>query len=229
MKAGGPVRLIRPARRWICLDSGCDATSFTEQVPAIEGWASSTRHCTETGDLSPIPARGIDARGTGHLAPDGISRHLAKDRTMLAPSSRQVTPVPRTPHQGPVAEPAPSCSRNPASTGHQDGSGDADGIVRAPAGEIGPIRSGESSQSRPMGATERGGPGGASIRRRVRRRAGRPSGADRASRCTSSGCHAGVGGGPGWLGHAPGRPDPALRRRTMRSCGGWRRRPPGRR
>ncbi len=38
LPAGGrPVRLVWRKRRWICTDPDCDAKSFTEQTPEIEG------------------------------------------------------------------------------------------------------------------------------------------------------------------------------------------------
>jgi len=38
LPAGGrPVRLVWRKRRWLCTDPDCDAKSFTEQTPEIEG------------------------------------------------------------------------------------------------------------------------------------------------------------------------------------------------
>jgi len=44
LPAGGrPVRLVWRKRRWLCTDPDCDAKSFTEQTPEIEGSATPDR------------------------------------------------------------------------------------------------------------------------------------------------------------------------------------------
>ena len=124
----------------------------------------------------------------------------------------------------PIAFAEPGVVRAPGWSG--ECGRDRPGSGRDPAGRIDPIRGRRAWSRARRGAPNQ--PVGRN-RRRVRRRAGRPSGADRASRCTSPGCHAAVGGGSGERGHPPGRHGPAGWSRTLRSSGGWRRRPPARR
>jgi len=54
LPAGGrPVRLVWRKRRWICTDADCDAKSFTEQTPGIEGsltCRAATEICRRVGE-----------------------------------------------------------------------------------------------------------------------------------------------------------------------------------
>jgi transposase len=80
LPAGGrPVRLVWRKRRWICTDPDCDAKSFTEQTPEIEG--SLTRRaakeiCRRVGEDGSSVAQVARDFGVGWAcAMDCVRRH----------------------------------------------------------------------------------------------------------------------------------------------------------
>jgi len=80
LPAGGrPVRLVWRKRRWLCTDPDCDAKSFTEQTPEIEG--SLTRRaakeiCRRVGENGQAVAQVARDFGVGWAcAMDCVSRH----------------------------------------------------------------------------------------------------------------------------------------------------------